>query len=542
MIAVASLALAQRDGRQRPIHQTERLELGSTIVQLQRARTTKPSVGSAGEDAQDKKLDSKVLSEGSSNVDAKNDMPSRHMSRSERVSSVKAFLPSPGQKDKSTTLSSKRTHGISLPSTRISLANVSLACLSGTQLQKQETPSMPDPAVEVGVTTRVNPKLRPGAMALPRRQTAHILGSLRESHPLDQSLPQGPMPSTPSFEATALTQPHEEQPPETTPLNTLMATPSTASTSDEVCYYQGWTTDHLQGLRTGYGDSLLLSQMKLPERSLATLVKTYAHEGHDPYISMINLTKEQQTIIEETCSEHSGAELVYIRLGRNVAVSSVFGTLNIQTLEWIIASKVRWPGAPARYGPVSPIHQYGRSSADMTLEDSFPSQSSRTQAAPILTHSSPSASTPRLNEMKSASSRFINMTSARRRDSSYSAFQHGRSIDAPTPMEAEANDDDSSQESSSPASTPEEAYFVPEYSSAGHEPNLPTEGTKFTRPKRTASGAPIQRHSEIVPHPTYEQRPQRRRYARLGEGVPSQPPEKTEEEIVNELLARWTVS
>jgi hypothetical protein len=79
--------------------------------------------------------------------------------------------------------------------------------------------------------------------------------------------------------------------------------------------------------------------MELPNRSLQKLVKTYTEQGHDPHIGMLELTKEQQDIIKQNCSEHPQAELVYIHLQRNISISSVFGTLNIETLKWIVNIK-----------------------------------------------------------------------------------------------------------------------------------------------------------------------------------------------------------
>ncbi|KAI4701747.1 hypothetical protein J4E89_010591 [Alternaria sp. Ai002NY15] len=81
--------------------------------------------------------------------------------------------------------------------------------------------------------------------------------------------------------------------------------------------------------------------MKLPDRSLEKLVKTYTKEGHDPHIAFEELTEQQQMVIYHSFSDD--AELVYVNVKQNITVSSVFGVLNIDTLKWVLESRSPLP-------------------------------------------------------------------------------------------------------------------------------------------------------------------------------------------------------
>jgi len=76
--------------------------------------------------------------------------------------------------------------------------------------------------------------------------------------------------------------------------------------------------------------------MDLPDQSLERLIKLYTDEGQDVHIAMSELTQEQQAMIKSTFPPRHTVEVVYLRLQRNLTVSSVFGMLSIETLKWII--------------------------------------------------------------------------------------------------------------------------------------------------------------------------------------------------------------
>ncbi|KAI4923821.1 hypothetical protein J4E85_007977 [Alternaria conjuncta] len=337
MIAVASLALAQRNGRQRPVHDRERLELGSTIVQLQRARTIKPQDRSTAETSQNQRRSLRKLFGMRKNDDTDEHMMlerNRGMD-STRVSvsgSLKPTTASPRelrQDARSSTLINDWAHGVPPNDVNISPEDTSSpSTAGGTILATLASTSRP--------------------LELMRRNVPVAPDSLREldseePDPRDQNSLPATAASPSPFVPTAMTQPAQEQPEATVTSSTLAATPSIASASNETRYYQGWVTNYLEGLSTGQGDSLSPDLMKLPDRSLEKLVKIYTEEGRDPHIAISELTKQQQWLIQHSCSKRPDAEVAYVNVQHNITVPSVFGLLKIDTLKWIVVSRSRLP-------------------------------------------------------------------------------------------------------------------------------------------------------------------------------------------------------
>lgn len=316
VIAVATLALAQRDGRQRPIHETERLELGSTIVQLEQARRIKPhepTVHTVSEQPRGMPFSSGEDPLGSQ---------STHL--------MEASPPSSKQNTDPGLVSSIRKHGVPSISSGVSLVRSSLKLPSNGRLRDQNILNRSSPAAEVEAGTL--PKSLPDVRSI----TCPGWDLLHEQNPSEQQFLQKSVASTPVSRSAGTTQLSKNRPQEKTASKNLTLTSSTSSNSEKTNHYQGWSTDYLQGLATGYGDSVTLTKMKLPEQSLQKLVKTYYEEGNDPHIGMLELTKEQQAIIKQSWLEHSQAELVYVHVQHNITISSVFGILSIETLKWII--------------------------------------------------------------------------------------------------------------------------------------------------------------------------------------------------------------
>ncbi|KAI4610108.1 uncharacterized protein J4E87_010864 [Alternaria ethzedia] len=324
MIAVASLALAQRNGQQRPIHETERAEFTSTIVHLQRASTAKPQPrmeSSQGEERGPRKRPAPGLGSDQS-------VPDRHTPRPRIMNSAKALSPDPRLDDMSTPLSIDDAHGVSGDHTTVSPANVFLA--SAGDMQLQGLPSRPNPIIEAGTSTSLKPYQNIEGVAFPEQQTGHALGALPDAGPPDPSASYNHTLSIYSrFGPGVVPQ---------LPYELEHVQQSTSSANDyEMRHYVGWTSNYLHGLATGYGDSVTSSMMKLPQKSLQGLVKTYTDDGNDPHIAMSELTKEQQMMITASYIGYDRPEIVYIRLQPNITVSSVFGMLNVETLKWVIA-------------------------------------------------------------------------------------------------------------------------------------------------------------------------------------------------------------
>jgi len=334
MIAVASLALAQRDGRQRQIHETERLELGSTIVQLQRASTVKTHPQYSSKIPRREVKDSQSLS--TSGVGTNETVSARQTRVFEMANMTKALPPGPPASEEFSSPSSVRAREISLSSTGISTPNVSLASVGDTQVRATEIPSIPHPSLEPSEPAPISPPSRIGTWG--RQARAQTPSLLQKSGRSDRPIPSESRSLNPSSEWTDSAQLHEEQPHETT-----------ATTNDEeVRYHIGWTTDYLEGLATGYGNSVERTVMILPEKSLKALVKKYTEEGNDPHIAMSELTREQQRMITGTQMSLDKPELVYVRLERNIPVSSVFGTLEVETLKWVFTHTGRFDVACQR--------------------------------------------------------------------------------------------------------------------------------------------------------------------------------------------------
>ncbi|KAI4673424.1 uncharacterized protein J4E84_011103 [Alternaria hordeiaustralica] len=355
MIAVASLALAQRDGRQRPIHETERLDLGSTIVQLQRASTVKTQPQYFSKIPRTELKDSQRLF--TSGVDAEKGMSSKQTPMFEMATLAKALPPGPPALETFTSASNDRAKGNPVPSTRMAIANMPQA-YDEAQVQAAFINTMPHPSLELSEPVRIASRSSPGGILSSRKAMAHGLSSPRESHLPDQPIPAEPMSSIPSFESTVAAQRHEMQSEATTAAggDNVIA----ADNDDVICFYSGFATTYLQGLTTGHGDSLLLDEMELPHASLEKLVKTYTDEGNDPHIAMSELTREQQAMIKETTPERIW-KIAYVRLQRNISVSSVFGTLNVETLKWIFKMEVKMPSVenkPGRSGGTGLFSNY----------------------------------------------------------------------------------------------------------------------------------------------------------------------------------------
>lgn len=330
MIAVATLALAQRDGRQRPIHETERLELGSTIVQLEQARRIKPHEPTVHKVSKQPR--------GTTISSEENAL------ESQSTNLMEASPPSPQQNIDPALVSSSRKHGVSSITKDVILARLPLKPPGNARLRDQGILDRSSPAAEVEANTL--PKLLPDMRSI----TCPGSDLLHAQHSSERPFLQKSMASMPVSKSAGIIQIPKNRPQEKTASKNLTLTSSMSSTSDKTSYYQGWSTNYLQGLTTGNGDSITLNKMKLPERSLQKLVKTYFDEGHDPHIGMLELTKEQQDIIKRNCLDQSDAEIVYVHVQHNITISSVFGILNIETLNWIVDIK----GSPQ---PTSPVVQ-----------------------------------------------------------------------------------------------------------------------------------------------------------------------------------------
>jgi hypothetical protein len=350
MIAVASLALAQRDGRQRPIHETERLELGSTIIQLHQARPIDQYHRKAPEEPR-QRLEPRESFGNPSGITSDQYAPFTHTPRSESANSVTVLTPNPLQNNRFASLSSNKPRGLSPPSTGISLANVSLALVGDTRSPEQEPTNRPSPSIEDGVTASANLDPASGDIASSGREIDRALGLSQDPSTPDRSGHQNFTPQTLSSKAALVTQPGNEQSTE------IIG----ASNDDETRHYAGWTTNHGQGLATGYGNSVTRVPMSLSQKSLKGLVKAYTDQGHDPHIAMSELTEEQQKMIIESYTGYLEPEVVYVRLQRNITVPSVFGMLNVETFKWVIASRVSFqphsrasgisPRRKSRHGP-----------------------------------------------------------------------------------------------------------------------------------------------------------------------------------------------
>jgi hypothetical protein len=384
MIAVASLALAQRDGRQRPIHETERLELGSTIVQLQQARISKPSDQKSPVRSQEEKrgwqklfdkpttvvsvgdtrseqistvsLDrdfSPVLSGSAAHhraqwqaaVNAAEDAAMLSMVRGGSgygaVGTVKSTKSTPLSVRGNTKSASLVSEGTSDPypaDAEMGVANVSLPSIGNAKMQEQWKPNMVNRSIEDANINLAILEHTTGSTACFRRQTGDFSGSLQESHAPEHKISRTPAPEMLGSDWSAVDQVFKEQPGATA----STATSSGQRASENTLYYCGWITRHLQGLTTGFGDSVSITQMNLPDQSLEKLVKNYADAGLDPHISLLDLTEQQQDMIKRAMKTNPGAEVAYISVSRDIKVSSVFGMLEISGLKWIAASREPW--------------------------------------------------------------------------------------------------------------------------------------------------------------------------------------------------------
>ncbi|EUC43555.1 hypothetical protein COCMIDRAFT_27953 [Bipolaris oryzae ATCC 44560] len=176
MIAVATFALAQRDGRQRPIHETETLELGSTIVQLEQALRSKPHeliVDKVSEQPPDM-----TISSGD------------NLLASQSTILTVASSPSSQQNADPALVSSIRKRRVSSISNGIVLARLHLKLPDNTQSQEQGILDRSSPAAEV--EANILPKSSPEARSIkfPRLNLPH------DQHPSERPFLQKSIAST----------------------------------------------------------------------------------------------------------------------------------------------------------------------------------------------------------------------------------------------------------------------------------------------------------------------------------------------------------
>lgn len=336
MVAVASLALARRDGHQRPVHANERLELGSAIVQLQRARTMETNNGNTSANFLRQKMGllkhfgirRNTKTEGHSMAERCLDTSREHIPGSSAASTTQASLSKLHQ---DATVSSVVGKSVGFPprSDSVNLRSASPGPNRNARSQEQEL--LNDSSLSHGTTEATLANLPSTSSS---KQSARLQTS-NSSYKREKIL----SPGQDVLEKSTASSPTCDPTLNLVVLSTSTATPSGAHVSDHKWYYQGWSTDYLTGLRTGYGDSLFVRPMNLPNRSLERLVKAYKDQDFDPYVTMLELTQEQKSIIAQTYATESAVELVYINVSQNTTISSVFGVLEITTLKWILASR-----------------------------------------------------------------------------------------------------------------------------------------------------------------------------------------------------------
>jgi len=368
MIAVASLALAQRDGRQRPIHDTERLEFTSTIVQLQRARPILSHDHQTSSKSQKQLQDiSKPAVEDKGIKSSKmiGPEPSRSIPRSsvpqqgrERTTNINQLASQPVTLSVSPHEDSNL--GLSPGQSTPTLEDTSRQSVDSVASEGQVVADESSPRTQTTGNAKVLPSREQKDLDMIRMVSTSKLNTPFKTAPQMQYPPQyQPPPPPPPPPPHSLPTPPHRLPPKIPLPNRLSNAPPTSSMPwlppvsatthpERPSCYAGWTTNHLQGLTTGYGPAFSLDPMDLPDKSFDKLIKTYTDEGHDTHIAMLELTTEQQALIKTTFPPRHTVELVYVSVQHTTTVSSVFGMLNVETLRWIIVSKT----------PVFPLSGY----------------------------------------------------------------------------------------------------------------------------------------------------------------------------------------
>ena len=506
MIAVASLALAQRDGRQRPIHETEKLEFTSTIVQLQRARPIpsphRDTSQSSRDGLQGQSMEA-IRNLGIEVDSIKESGPSRSISRRSVPQHESEDSTNPTRLISKPVALSVLAPGIPPSQSTSTFADTSGQSVDDNAPKEQRAAGQSSPRTE----TSVNAKFIPPS----KRQNENLARNVSTSEPNIASESIALMPSTTSHGYTLPPPPphepamsHQPAPP---------PPPAPIHWSKPSCY-AGWTTSHLHGLTTGYGNAISLDRMNLPDQSFERIIKAYTDEGQDVHITMSELTREQQALIQRTCPNNQGVEVVYVRLQRNITVSSVFGMLNVETLKWIITSDTPFVSNSGATPPIdvalpNPQHYGGvqRSGYSQSQHSSFQEPTipnpyfrgrdrQREERPKVL---------PDADDESSDSESWFDETSpppARRDESKTSSNARTIEFVAEEFLPSNRSEDGMSQHEK-----------MPEY-------------TLYSNPRENSASA-----SFLVPVHRCEH-----------QEASSQPAEENEEDIVNELLARWTTS
>ncbi|RYN95543.1 hypothetical protein AA0119_g8582 [Alternaria tenuissima] len=255
------------------------------------------------------------------------------------VKYMRATPLSPQEDTIPTPLVSERTSDPSSVDAKIGDADMSLPSVSNVQMQEQWNSDMFNPSIEEANINSAILSHTAASTACFGQQTRDVSGMLQERHAPGHNTHRTPAPAMSASDWSAVDLVYEEQPGAID----STAMPSAQRASENTLYYCGWITRHLQGLTTGFGDSVSITQMNLPDQSLEKLVKNYADAGLDPHISLLDLTEQQQDIIKQVTKNNLGAELAYVSISRDIKVSSVFGMLDISGLKWIAASRKPWP-------------------------------------------------------------------------------------------------------------------------------------------------------------------------------------------------------
>ena len=358
MIAVASLALAQRDGRQRPIHETERLEFTSTIVQLRQARPIPSHHRDTPQASRDGLQDRSNVAIGNTDIELGNIMgsgPSRSISRRSvpRYGSEDSTNTTPlisGPVALSVSAHADRTLKLSDSQGTSTFADASGQSIDDSVSEEQTVADRSSARTHTTAEDIDIPSAERRDSGLARNVSTSKVNTLFRST-ASMSHPSPPPPpgnlSPPwlisHIFAPPLEYPPPPSPPSPPPTSSVLPQPPVARLPRFVprvkpSCYAVYTSNHAQGLATGWGKCLLLDRMDLPDQSLERLIKTYTDEGQDVHIAMSELTLEQQALIKETFPPRHTVKVEYLRLQRNITVSSVFGMLNIETLKWIITS------------------------------------------------------------------------------------------------------------------------------------------------------------------------------------------------------------
>ncbi|KAI8943711.1 hypothetical protein NX059_001691 [Plenodomus lindquistii] len=365
MIGVATFALTARNHQKRAVDEDERLEMESTIAQLQRTQ-----IGGAGKRST---ADPSLMQEGGSGdtVNSSDSSVSQQETSEQNLSgregsSVGMLTPAtPSSCGEGETFQSMSVNPSAIPTlntfiqTSINTEGIpSGRSQSNARISTHEQPTpFNRKYISVPRPRNLDMEMYPDGTKAPYSQLAG--GDAF-------SVPRKPIPRGIYAAATislldkqANNSKHDDQHPDTTAVGPIPSTrgpvmsravPGTsvpdedpqASSNVKWGVLRAWQSSHLEGLSSGHGDSLKVDKWSMAQSLLSSMALRFINKQpkpYDPVAHLRSLNDYQRQMVTQQLSHLEKYTLLYINPHHTTSVTSVFGDLVVDHLNYVTSSK-----------------------------------------------------------------------------------------------------------------------------------------------------------------------------------------------------------